>query len=57
MVKLNKQEFTLFAKTFATKMADFELNELFSYLLAKRDKENNDHNYDKLLVKDDKLEI
>jgi hypothetical protein len=33
--KLTKVEFTTFARVFATKMSDFEANELFTFLIRK----------------------
>lgn len=33
--KINKQQFTVFAKTFVLKMTDFEASELFNYLVNK----------------------
>lgn len=33
--KINKQQFTVFAKMFVVKMSDFEASELFNYLTSK----------------------
>lgn len=33
--KINKQQFTVFAKIFVLKMTDFEASELFNYLVNK----------------------